>query len=287
MNDQLPVNVPSVVLPDGSTIPQIGLGVLRVSHEQMRQAVRSALNLGYRHIDAAAGYENEGSLGQVLAETGFHKGSLRKSLWVTTKIKDSEQGYDSALYAFDRQLKALGLDYVDMYMIHWPTPFNWRSDTTWKAFARLRSEGRIRCIGVCNFMPKDLQRLYDEVGELPVINQIELHPTWQQREVTDFCKQHGIALEAYSPLARGKDLEATRAIVEPIAQRYLVTPAQVILRWHIEHGFIVIPKSVTPCRQKENLHSASFCLTEEEVCAIDQLDGEGRMGHDPATFSYA
>lgn len=162
----------------------------------------------------------------------------RKNLWVTTKLRDSEQGYDSARKAFDRQLGLLQLDYVDMYMLHWPTPFDWRSSETWKAFQEFRAEGRVRTLGVCNFLPEHLDRLHEETGEYPAVNQIELHPTWQQREVVDYCKAHGIAVEAYSPMARGADLNAGNGAIERIAAEHGVTPAQVILRWHIENGTI-------------------------------------------------
>ncbi len=242
---------------------------------------------GYRHIDGAAGYNNEGGVGRALAETGFNKGRKRSHLWVTTKLRDSEQGYDMALAAFDRQLGLLQLEYVDMYMIHWPTPFNWRSGATWKAFTKLRDEGRVKTLGVCNFLPEHLTRLYEETGEWPAVNQIELHPTWQQREVVAFCKEHGIAVEAYSPMARGADLKAGNGTIARIAEAHEVSPAQVILRWHIENGTIIIPKSVHSERQRQNLDLFGFALTLDEHAAIDALDGPERAGHDPRTFSYA
>ena len=177
--DQTP-DIPLITLHDGSRIPQIGLGVLRIDDEGVVPVVESALAIGYRHIDGAAGYNNEEGVGRALA--GYNTGEQRESLWMTTKLRDSEQGYDSAMHAFDRSLELLQLDYVDMYMIHWPTPFDWRSGETWKAFAKLREDGRVRTLGVCNFMPEHLDRLYEETGEYPTVNQIELHPTWQQRE---------------------------------------------------------------------------------------------------------
>ena len=177
----------------------------------MVPVVESALEAGYRHIDGAAGYNNEAGVGRALAASGYNKGAKRETLWVTTKLRDSQQGYDSALKAFDNSLKLLQLDYVDMYMIHWPTPFDWRSTDTWKAFVKLRDEGMARTLGVCNFMPADLKRLHEETGAWPAVNQIELHPTWQQREVVAFCKEHGIAVEAYSPMARGADLTPATA----------------------------------------------------------------------------
>lgn len=286
MNEDMHI-VPNILLSDGNSIPQVGLGVLRVDKVSMHDVVESALSLGYRHIDAAAGYNNENELGEVLRETGFNTGELRENLWVTTKVRDSQQGYDSTLKAFDSQLADLCLNYVDMYMIHWPTPFNWRSAETWKAFVKLKEEGRVRSLGVCNFMPSDLQRLYDEVGQWPQVNQIELHPSWQQSNVVDFCKKHNIAIEAYSPLARGRDLNIGDGVLETIAKNHDVTCAQVILRWHIEHGYIIIPKSVSENRQCENINVFGFSLKDDEIRAIDDLNTNERMGHDPATFSYA
>lgn len=287
MSEQPTSPVPMIRLHDGAEIPQVGLGVLRIDDEGVTPVVESALAAGYRHIDGAAGYNNEGGVGRALVNAGYATGERRRDLWVTTKLRDSEQGYDSALKAFDRQIGLLQLEYVDMYMIHWPTPFDWRSGETWKAFVRLREEGRVRTLGVCNFLPEHLERLYEETGEWPTVNQIELHPTWQQREVTAFCREHGIAVEAYSPMARGADLNAGNGTVERIAAAHGVSPAQVILRWHIENGTIIIPKSVHAERQRENLDLFGFALTEEEHAAIDALDGPTRAGHDPLTFSYA
>ncbi|ASW24801.1 aldo/keto reductase [Bifidobacterium pseudolongum] len=282
--DQIP-NIPLITLHDGTKIPQIGLGVLRIDDEGVVPVVESALEVGYRHIDGAAGYNNEEGVGRALAATGYNTGEKRASLWMTTKLRDSEQGYDSAMRAFDHSLELLQLDYVDMYMIHWPTPFDWRSGETWKAFRTLREDGRVRTLGVCNFMPEHLDRLFDETGEYPTVNQIELHPTWQQRDVVEYCRAHNIAVEAYSPMARGADL--ANGVVERIAVAHGVTPAQVILRWHIENGTIIIPKSVHTARQRENLDLFGFALTPEEHAQIDALDGPTRAGHDPMTFTYA
>lgn len=280
-------HTPMVTLSDGNLIPQIGLGVLRIDDEGVTPVVESALEAGYRHIDGAAGYNNEAGVGRALRNAGFTQGEHRKNLWVTTKLRDSEQGYDSARKAFDRQLGLLQLDYVDMYMLHWPTPFNWRSGETWKAFQEFRAEGRVRTLGVCNFLPEHLARLHEETGEYPAVNQIELHPTWQQREVVEYCKAHGIAVEAYSPMARGADLNAGNGTIERIAAAHGVSPAQVILRWHIENETIIIPKSAHAERQKQNLDLFGFVLTPEEHAAIDALDGPTRAGHDPMTFTYA
>ncbi|OZG50645.1 aldo/keto reductase [Bombiscardovia coagulans] len=279
--------IPTVTLGDGSQIPQVGIGVLRVPDSQTSSVVQSALDVGYRHIDTAAGYDNEAGVGQGLMAAGYADGKQRQQLWLTTKLKDSEQGYDPTLRAFDRQIALLRTDYIDMYMIHWPTPFDWRSDQTWKAFQRLRAEGRVRCLGVCNFLPEHMERLCQQTGEYPLVNQIELHPSWQQRETVAFCRQHGIAIESYSPLARGADLQAGNGLIERIAQTHAVTPAQVILRWHIQHGMIVIPKSVHRFRQKENIDVFSFSLSDNEMAQVDALDSPNRAGHDPLTFTYA
>ncbi|MBT1161006.1 aldo/keto reductase [Bifidobacterium sp. SO1] len=279
--------VPDIKLNDGNAIPQVGLGVLRIEDDAVAPVVESALELGYRHIDGAAGYNNEGGVGRALAATGYNTGEQRKKLWLTTKLRDSQQGYDSALSAFDDSLKLLQVDYVDMYMIHWPTPFDWRSGDTWKAFDKLREEGRVKTLGVCNFLPEHLERLHDETGEWPAVNQIELHPTWQQRGVVEFCRKHGIAVEAYSPMARGADLNAGDGVIAKIAEEHNVSPAQVILRWHIENGTIIIPKSVHEERQRQNLDLFGFALTLEEHAAIDKLDGPKRAGHDPMKFTYA
>lgn len=282
-----PNEVPDITLSDGNAIPQIGLGVLRIDDEGVTPVVESALAAGYRHIDGAAGYNNEAGVGRALAAAGYTTGEQRQSLWVTTKLRDSEQGYDSARKAFDRQLGLLQLEYVDMYMLHWPTPFDWRSGETWKALDEFRAEGRVKTLGVCNFLPEHLERLHRETGEYPAVNQIELHPTWQQREVVAYCKEHGIAIEAYSPMARGADLNAGNGAIERIAAAHGVSPAQVILRWHIENGTIIIPKSVHAERQQENLDLFGFELTADEHAAIDALDGPARAGHDPMTFTYA
>ena len=280
-------HTPMITLSDGNLIPQIGLGVLRIDNEGVTPVVESALEAGYRHIDGAAGYNNEAGVGRALKNAGFTQGENRKNLWVTTKLRDSEQGYDSARKAFDRQLDLLQLDYVDMYMLHWPTPFDWRSGETWKAFQEFRAEGRVRTLGVCNFLPEHLERLHKETGEYPAVDQIELHPTWQQREVVAYCKAHNIAVEAYSPMARGADLNAGDGVIERIARAHGVTEAQVILRWHIENGTIIIPKSVHADRQRQNLDLFGFVLDPDEHAAIDALDGPTRAGHDPMMFTYA
>ncbi|MFD0705660.1 aldo/keto reductase [Alloscardovia venturai] len=278
---------PYISLHDGNRIPQIGAGVLRIDNGDVARVVEDALEVGYRHIDTAAGYGNEEGVGLGLEHAGFAKGVNREHLWLTTKLRDSQQGYDSALRACESQLKLLRVDYLDMYMIHWPTPFDWRSEETWKAFTQLRDAGVIKTLGVCNFMPSDLDRLYTATGEYPAVNQIELHPTFQQQEVVDYCVQHHIAVQAYSPMARGADLTAGGEKLIKIAEDHDATVAQVILAWHLEKGTIIIPKSVHKTRLKENFESMHVELTRSEMEYIDSLDTHERAGHDPATFSYS
>lgn len=281
------MNQPYIRLHDGNRIPQIGAGVLRIDNGDVSSVIEMTLEAGYRHIDTAAGYGNEEGVGLGLVRSGFATGENRERLWLTTKLRDSEQGYDSARAAFERQISLLKTDYVDMYMIHWPTPFNWRSEETWKAFTQLRSAGVVKTLGVCNFMPSDLDRLYAAVGEYPTVNQIELHPTFQQREVVEYCKNHGIAVQAYSPMARGADLDAGGCELKKIAENHNATVAQVILAWHLLRGTIIIPKSVHRNRLVENLASLHVSLNEKEMAFIDSLNTNTRAGHDPATFSYS
>ena len=233
-NGHQPANVPDIALKDGHSIPQVGLGMLRIDDE----GVAPSSNPRWKPVTAISMVRPATTTRPAWVvrspPSGYNTGAKRETLWVTTKLRDSEQGYDSALKAFDNSLELLQLDYVDMYMIHWPTPFDWRSTDTWKAFVKLRDEGMARTLGVCNFMPADLKRLHEETGAWPAVNQIELHPTWQQREVVAFCKEHGIAVEAYSPMARGADINAGDGTIEKIAAAHEVSPAQVILRWHIE-----------------------------------------------------
>ena len=282
-----PANVPDIALKDGHSIPQVGLGMLRIDDE----GVAPSSNLRWKPDTATSMVPP--------ATTTRPAWVARSPLPDTTPAPARDPvghppscatpraGLRFRAQGIRQLLKLLQLDYVDMYMIHWPTPFDWRSTDTWKAFVKLRDEGMARTLGVCNFMPADLKRLHEETGAWPAVNQIELHPTWQQREVVAFCKEHGIAVEAYSPMARGADLNAGDGTIEKIAAAHEVSPAQVILRWHIENGTIIIPKSVHADRQRENLDLFGFALTADEHAAIDALDGPTRAGHDPLTFTYA
>jgi 2,5-diketo-D-gluconate reductase A len=268
-------NVPTVPLHDGYEIPQIGFGVFLVPPAETRAAVAAALEVGYRHIDTARLYDNEEAVGQAIAESGLP----RDELFVTTKCWNDDQGRDQALAAFDRSIDRLGLEYVDLYLIHWPCPKQDRYVETWRAFEEIRTSGRSRSIGVSNFQPHHLQRLIDEVGSVPVINQVELHPWLQQRELRAFHEEHGIVTEAWSPLARGGGLDDQR--IQAIAERHNVTPAQVILRWHLDIGNVIIPKSVNPARMATNLDLFGIRLGEDDQAAMAELDDGGRIGPDP------
>ncbi|MFJ9031915.1 aldo/keto reductase [Streptomyces sp. NPDC102274] len=272
-------SVPNVVLNNGVRIPQLGFGVFQVGDEETTGAVLTALDAGYRSIDTATLYRNERGVGRAVASSGLP----REDLFITTKLWNDDQGYDSTLAAFDASLARLDLDRVDLYLIHWPAPARDRYIDTWRAMEKLLSDGRTRAIGVSNFQPAHLQRLLDETGIVPAVNQIELHPGLQQEELRDFHAQHGIATEAWSPLAQGALLQE-EALTE-IAGRHEKTPAQVILRWHLQLGNIVIPKSVTPARIHENIDIFDFELSAGDMAALATLDRGLRVGPDPDTLN--
>lgn len=272
---------PRIVLNDKQGIPQIGLGVWRTPDSQASPAVQAALKAGYRHVDTAAVYENEGGVGDGIRAAGVP----REDLFITTKLWNSEQGYDSTLRAFDASLARLGLDYVDLYLIHWPCPARDLYLDTWHAFIKLREDGRARSIGVSNFEPEHLERLIEETGVIPVINQVELHPRFQQRRLREFHARHGIATQSWSPLGQGTLLDDP--VITGIARKHGRTAAQVIIRWHLDSGLIVIPKSVTPSRIKENFDVFSFKLDGDDLVAIAALDNaEGRIGPNPLTADF-
>ena len=271
--------VPTVTLNNGVAMPQLGYGVFQVPEAETTAAVAAALDAGYRSIDTAAAYGNERAVGAALADSGI----AREELFVTTKVWNSDQGYDAALRAFDSSMGKLGLDALDLYLIHWPTPARDRYVDTWRALEKLYADGRVRAIGVSNFQPAHLERLIAETDVVPVVNQIELHPALQQREVRDFDNRHGIATEAWSPLAQGALLKD--ASLTEIAARHGKTPAQVVLRWHLQIGNIVIPKSVTPQRIRENIDVFDFELSGQDLDAIGALDSGKRTGPDPDTLN--
>ncbi|GAX48691.1 oxidoreductase [Streptomyces olivochromogenes] len=271
--------VPPIILNNGVEMPQLGFGVWQVPDDEAEQAVATALESGYRSIDTAAIYGNEEGTGKAIAASGI----AREELFVTTKLWNSDQGYDSTLRAFDTSLEKLGLDYLDLYLIHWPLPTRGKYIDTYKAFEKLYSDGRIKAIGVSNFYPEYLEELIEATSVIPAVNQIELHPHLQQHAVREYHAQQGIATEAWSPLGSGKGLLEVPAIIA-IAQKHNRTPAQIVLRWHIQLGNVVIPKSVTPSRIKENIDVFDFSLDTEDIAAISALNEDRRVGPDPATF---
>jgi 2,5-diketo-D-gluconate reductase A len=277
MNDALPV--PTVALRDGVEIPQLGFGVFQVPPEDTQETVEEALAAGYRHIDTAAAYRNEAGVGAALAATGLP----RDEVFVTTKLWNSQQGYDSTLAAFEKSLERLGLDHVDLYLIHWPVPSADRYLDTWRAFERIHEDGRSHSIGVSNFRIDDLERLEAEAEKQPTVNQIELHPRLQQAELRAWHAEHGVVTEAWSPLAQGELLDDET--IETVAAHHEKTAAQTILRWHLQLGNVVIPKSVTPERIRENFEIFDFELSEDDMAAIARLDAGERTGPDPAEFA--
>ena len=274
--------IPNIRLADAHEMPQLGFGVWQVENDEVGKPVRVALESGYRLIDTAEGYGNEAGVGEAIAKSGV----AREDIFLTTKLNNPRHGFDEALKACEDSLKQLRTDYLDLYLIHWPLPMHDNYVDTWKAFIKLREEGKVRSIGVSNFLPEHIDRLIAETGTLPVVNQIELHPEFQQREVRTYHADRGIHLEAYSPLGSGAVLD-NPAIVS-IAEARGISPAQVILRWHMQEGTIAIPKSVTPDRIKANLELFDFELDGDDMAAIEALDkGEaGRTGSDPATFDW-
>ncbi|MFF2697445.1 aldo/keto reductase [Streptomyces cyaneofuscatus] len=272
--------VPSITLNNGLEMPQLGFGVWQVPDDEAAKAVAKAIESGYRSIDTAAIYKNEKGTGRAIAASGVP----RDELFVTTKLWNSEQGYDSTLRAFDASLDQLGLDYVDLYLIHWPVPAKNAYTDTYRAFEKIYADGRAKAIGVSNFHPEHLKRLLAETSVVPVLNQIELHPQLQQAEARAFHAEHGIATEAWSPLGQGKGLLEVPTVVA-IAQKHGRTPAQAVLRWHLQTGNIVIPKSVTPSRIEENLDVFGFELDADDLAAFAALDEGKRLGPDPAEFN--
>ncbi|MGW0763182.1 aldo/keto reductase [Streptomyces sp. NPDC002814] len=271
--------VPPIILNNGVEMPQLGFGVWQVPDDEAEQAVTTALETGYRSIDTAAIYGNEEGTGRAIAASGVP----REDLFVTTKLWNSDHGYDSTLRAFDESLAKLGLDHLDLYLIHWPRPATGNFVDTYKAFEKLLADGRVRAIGVSNFLPEHLERLIGETSVIPAVNQIELHPHLQQHPAREYHAEQGIATEAWSPLGQGKGLLEVPAIVA-IARKHGRTPAQVVLRWHLQLGNVVIPKSVTPSRIKENIEVFDFTLDTEDLAAISALNEDRRLGLNPATF---
>ncbi|MET7247141.1 aldo/keto reductase [Methylobacterium sp. EM32] len=268
-----------LTLNDGKRIPQLGFGVWRLSDEEAPSVVGTALEAGYRLIDTAAMYGNEAGIGRAVAASGLP----REEVFVATKVWNDRHGYDETLRACEESLSRLALDYVDLYLVHWPVPQRGQYVDTWRALMRLREDGRARSIGVCNFTVDHLKRVIDATGSTPSVNQVELHPRFQQKALRAFHQEAGIVTEAWAPLGRGGLLGDPA--IQAIAEKHGRTPAQVVLRWHLDGGTVAIPKSATPARIRENRELDGFSLDAEDLARIAALDDPaGRMGPDPETF---
>ncbi|MCI2240652.1 aldo/keto reductase [Paenibacillus sp. TRM 82003] len=276
--------VPTIMLNDGREIPQLGFGVYQIEPAETAEAVRRALEVGYRHIDTAEMYGNEREVGQGVRDAGVD----RADVWITSKLNNGFHEPDAARRAIDESLAALETDYLDLFLIHWPLPTRYGGDfaSTWRVLEEAHGDGRLRSIGVSNFQPHHLRRLLDETTVVPAVNQVEVHPYFTNDEVRRAGAEHQIAVEAWSPIAQGAVLGDP--VITEIAQRYGKSPAQVVLRWHVERGDIVFPKSTTPARIEENFALFDFELSGEDVVAIGALDKgeEGRTGPNPDTFDY-
>lgn len=278
MEKRFDESVPSLRLAGGVDIPQIGFGTFKIPACDTQRAVEEALTLGYRHVDTAAAYNNEEGVGAALKALG-----KEDEVFVTTKLRNADQGYESAMRAFEESRAKLGVDIVDLYLIHWPAPSQDRYVDAWRALIELRDQGAVRAIGVSNFMREHLERIELETGQLPCINQIESHPGYWQPDLEELCVSKSIAIEAYSPLGHGGDIAS--APVVHAAERLGVTPAQVVLRWHLQKGHVFIPKSTHVDRMRANLDVLGFELGVDDIAALDGLDAWGnRCGNDPYTF---
>ena len=272
---------PQVALNNGVAIPQLGLGVFQVPPEEAQRVVEEALAVGYRHIDTAAAYTNESGVGAALRASGLP----REEVFLTSKLRNGDQGHDEALRAYADTCRRMGVDVLDLYLVHWPNPGAGRYVDSWRALEELHADGAVRAVGVSNFLPTHLDDLAAATGLVPAVNQVELHPTFQQRDVVAASRARGIVVEAYSPLGQGADLDAP-AVVEA-AREHDATPAQVVLAWHVQRGHVVIPKSSRRQRLAENFAAASLQLSEAELDAVTALESGHRIGGDPATFSLS
>ncbi|TCP57125.1 diketogulonate reductase-like aldo/keto reductase [Tamaricihabitans halophyticus] len=269
-------NTPTIKLGDAVEIPQLGFGVYKVPPDETEASVRAAIETGYRAIDTATLYQNEREVGAAIRASGV----AREDIFVTTKLWNDAHGYDEAIRAFERSESELGLDYLDLFLIHWPVPSTDRYVETWRALLELRRSGRVRAVGVSNFEPEHLRRLVEETGVAPAINQVELHPLFQQRALRDAHDELGVVTEAWAPLARGNVL--TDPMLVRLAKKYDKTPSQIVLRWHLDIGNVAIPKSVTPSRIAENFDVFDFALESDDIVEICALDDEhGRTGKHP------
>lgn len=271
--------VPNIRLNNGVDIPQLGFGVFQIEADRTADVVRTALDAGYRHIDTAQMYGNEAGVGQAIRESGL----ARDEVFVTTKLNNDQHGHDEAIRELDGSLARLGLDHVDLYLIHWPRPSADRYVETWSGFEKIAADGRARAIGVSNFQIPHLERLAAETGTVPAVNQIELHPQLAQAELRAYHQEHGIATEGWSPLAKGGDLLADERLVG-LAGKYGKTPAQIVLHWHLQLGTIVFPKSATASRIRENIEVFDVELSDDDMATIAELDTGVRTGPDPDRF---
>ncbi len=272
-------NVPTIALNNGIDIPQLGFGVFQIPDEEVVEPVRTAIETGYRLIDTAALYGNERGVGRAIRESGVP----RDELFITTKVWNTEQGHDKTLRSFDESLQRLGLDVIDLFLIHWPAPARDLYVETWRALEKVLAEGRARSIGVSNFNAPHLQRLLDEADVVPAVNQIELHPRLPQNELRQFHAEHGIVTEAWSPIGQGKGL-LDEPLIREIAEAKDRTPAQVVLRWHIQLDNVVIPKSANADRIRQNIEVFDFELDDTEMATLAKLENGERIGPDPDNF---
>ena len=273
------VNIPNIQLNDGKLMPQIGLGLWKVEDFQAEAIISQALDAGYRSLDGAAIYRNETGLGKAIENSSLH----REQLYITTKLWNDDQA--DARKAFNQSMDKLKLKYLDLYLIHWPAPRKDSYVQAWKTLIELRKEGLVKSIGVSNFQVEHLKRIMDETGVIPAINQIELHPQFQQKELRNFQTQYQIQTESWSPLGQGQVLK--NPVIQTIGQKHGKTPAQVILKWHVQNQFVVIPKSVTPTRIRENINVFDFNLDQDDLAKIDNLDSaSGRIGPNPMTADF-
>ncbi len=281
LNKKVFMHIPLIKLNDGNAIPQLGFGLWQVSDEETEQNSIEAMKIGYRSFDGAQIYQNELGLGRAIKAGGVK----RDDLFITTKIWNSEQGFDTTLKSFDVSMKKLGLEKLDLLLIHWPAPHKNAYVETWKALIKLKEQKRVHSIGVSNFYPEHLTKIIDTTGVVPAINQVELHPRFQQKALKEFHDKLGIKTEAWSPLGQGQVI--SDAVIKKIAEKKNRTPAQIIIRWHLDKGHIVIPKSVTPLRIQENFKVFDFSLDPSDISAIEKMDDvKGRIGPDPITAEF-
>ncbi|MGN6103164.1 MAG: aldo/keto reductase [Devosia sp.] len=272
---------PRLPLNDGRSIPQLGFGVWQVPPESTAGVVLEALETGYVSIDTAEGYQNERGVGEAVRRSGLP----RESLFITSKLRNGAHAHDEALRAFDRTMEETGLDWLDLFLIHWPLPRQGKFVEAWKALIEIQKSGRARSIGVSNFNIEHLERIIGETGVVPAVNQIELHPSFQQRDKRAFHAEHNIRIESWSPLGQGRELD--NPVLAAIAKKHGKTPAQVVIRWHLEEGLVVIPKTVTPSRIRENFGVFDFRLDADDMSRIATLDDpRGRIGSDPAVADF-